>query len=106
MKYIKNYESTEKMLEIGDYVICEESNIGSDDDTMKFLSENIGQYVDYSDNDQYPYVIQYEDCPSDLNGFNYTTRENARLMERKEIKYFSKNKEDLLPIIDVNKYNI
>lgn len=116
MKYIKAFENTN--LQIGDYVICDESGTGTSDEIIDFLKNNIGQFIRFrEDNDSYfspecIYLVQYKDVPDDIieedfdHGGLYWKDENSRLMKRSEIKYWSKNKEDINQFILNNKFNI
>jgi hypothetical protein len=115
MKYIKEYESVNtKKLNVGDYVICDESGTGSTDDVIDFLKTNIGQYIRYrnskDDNNvscKYTYLIQYKNIPLEIEKGEFDHGGiNTRLMKKEEIKYWSKNKKDLEQLILVNKYNL
>ena len=102
---ITNFKLFEKINEvgpeIGDWVICKESDSDSEVDT--FTSNNIGKYIRYDYDIQYHYVIYYEDVPEDLQKyFSF----NERNMELSEIQYWSKDKEDLEYIIQTSKFNL
>ena len=117
MKYIKTFEeSNNEDLHVGDYVICDESNTGASDEIIKFLKSNMGQFIRFrNDNDnkdvpkEYIYLVKYENIPSELNDedeFNHSYDVHSRLMKRKEIVYWSKDKNDILLKLQVNKFNI
>jgi len=112
MKYLKTYEEVnERELQIGDYIFCDGS-FGFSEEVANFIENNIGQYVANDSNDRDILIIQYENVPNELRknlyytDENYTTYENAAIMERWEIKYWSPNKEDLEIYLDSNKYNL
>jgi len=98
---------------IGDYVICYEENMN--DELSKFLSENIGIiFLNFSDtcSEEIKYrddsLVKYFNVPESIKYcFNYIdSSSSSRIMSRKEIIYFSKNKEDLEIILTANKYNL
>ena len=111
-------------LEIGDYVICREKLYNNDVIIQNFINNNIGKFVKkgffsqalgreqsehtLADN---CYGIEYDNVPEDLlDNFDLGWRENPRKpirwMKRKEIKKWSKNKEDLEHLVTANKYNL
>jgi len=103
MKHLKTYESLSDKPEIGDYVICEDEEIISNNTFRPFIKNNIGQIIEI---DEKPpeYNIKYENIPTHLlNDYFY---DDARYFYRKEIKYFSDNKEDLEILMNANKYNL
>jgi len=87
--------------EIGDFVICNEDD--STSEVTYFTSNNIGKYIKYNYDIEYHYAIYYEDTPKDL-GVYFSNGE--RNMTLDEIKYWSKNKEELEYIIKTNKFNL
>ena len=115
MKYIKHYEAIEEDPQIGDYVICEEFDIPGypeDINIKNFVNNHIGKYIENLEhNQEYSYMVQYDDVPKHIK-LNFTMGEereiieNARAMCRKEILYFSPNKEELKPYLQANKYNL
>ena len=87
-------------LEIGDYVICEES---INDNLKDFISNNIGSFSGFSEKGHpYIYIIKYENVPDFLLERDWFNN-NCRRMCRREIKYWSKNIEDLESILAVKK---
>jgi len=120
MKYIKTFENLTDEPQIGDYVVCEDSvfnkNDGSrDEKIIDFITNNVGQYI--QDNDGkfgsgfYKYVIKYENVPSDVSGFEFIVNgdgelDKIRIMTRKEILFYSKNKKDCEEFIVAKKYNV
>jgi hypothetical protein len=111
MKYIKTYEeqSEEEPLQIGEFVICYEENDLSGGKTLgkeeinKFFALNIGQIVEYDDK---WYEVEFENIPNTIDTWFHGSRLNCRVMKRSEMIQHSKNKEDLLPYINQNKYNL
>ena len=104
MKYIKKFES-EKQLEIGDYVICnEESTI------KEFLNNTIGQYVEYDGKWSFQYCVVYDEIPKNLeNYFNVEVPVGykfARYFNRHEIIHSEKNKKDLEYLTISKNYNL
>ena len=117
MKYIKTYEDLANNPEIGDYVICDEK--GNDEEISDFEKNNIGRVVDYrtvyntnptfdSISTFFNIFVQYKNVPNEIyDDFDYHKRiANCRIFSKKEIKYCSKNKEDLEIILQANKFNI
>jgi len=107
MKHIKKYKNINIEEPVyNDWVICAEV-LNTDKDLDNFISNNIGKIVDikyiYDINDD-QYTIKYDDVPYTLE-YRFT-KLNTRLMYKNEIKYWSKNKEDLEIILQANKYNL
>jgi hypothetical protein len=105
MKYIKQFDNLSPdsnitknsiKVEIGDYVICSEY----DNDINFFIENNIGEVIDL--NCGYPYIVKYNNAPEGLKNKNF----HRRGMYKDEIKYVSKNKEDLESILLAKKFNI
>lgn len=97
--------------EIGDYVICEEK-IGSISQFIKdFVNSNIGKIMAILDKPSvYDFWIHYDIPDDEKFKLFYSSNEEVpsswRKMKRNEIKYWSRNKEDLEPILAGTKYNI
>jgi len=120
MKYLKTYEDLDNNPEIGDYVICEEADDINDIlELADFEKNNIGRVVDYRTVDNtnptfdsistfFNIFVQYKNVPNEIyDDFDYHKRiANCRIFSKKEIKYCSKNKEDLEIILQANKFNI
>lgn len=112
MKHLKSYENLNET-QIGDYVIASYvyEKYSVDPELSYFLSKNIGQFVAY-DPAFSNYVIKYENVPKNLkDSFGYHLGErniirNATGFNIKGILFFSKNKEDLVPFLTANKYNL
>jgi len=114
MKYkkfleLRIYESLNKNKpKIGDYVIAEDDSSREDIESNinKILCTQIGQIISIRDS-KFVYV-KYEkhilDHLSVLDPGN--ARENCMVFYFTEIKYWSKNKEDLQQIIDANKFGL
>ena len=92
MKYIKTYENS-KDPEIGDWVYCE-----VDPNEYK-NSKFIGKYKGFSNRTHYPYEVEVD------WGINESDM-GKRIMYRREIIAFSKNKKDLEIYLDTSKYNL
>ena len=98
----KTYESiNEDEPELGDYVICKESH-EHEIVVQNFLSQNIGKIVEM--NKGYKYIVKYKNIPNDTK--KYFIYQGTRGMDRNEIKYWSKDKEELESILNANKYNL
>jgi len=104
MKHIKEFENlNNNELGINDYVICKET--GS---LNEFLSLNIGQVIQVDKYDRTLYVIEYKNVPEFLSyRFLCPIKDKfLRNMYKYEIKYWSKDREDLEAIIEAKKYNL
>lgn len=109
MKYLKTFESLDEP-ENGDYVSCQEHpsfNITT------FTFNNVGRIVrrDIRNDDSVEYVVEYDNISEDLLGyFGYMNHDFGsgyyRKMARKEIKFWSKNKENVIEYIVMRKYNL
>ena len=120
MKYIKTYETVIEPEfgdepEVGDYVICEEfSVLGDFNDLIDYINSHIGKFIKYTEasdganQHDYPYLIEYENVPEAFisNFRNGLEGETCRAMRLSEIKYWSKNKENLEPLLKANNYNL
>ena len=93
--------------EVGDYVICDD--ILAEGPVKNFILNNIGKYITYNKNTHYSYIIEYDNIPNDIiqkfkkNAFH---GDNCKRMGIDEIKYWSKDKEELEEILAENKYNL
>ena len=123
MKHLKTYEF-KKEPKIGDYVIVYEKR--GEIEVNDFYKNNIGRIVNLNNNEysdvaayfdldkEWDYWIKF-DIPKSLFGevnhlkvedySNYFIK-GVRPFDRKEIIYYSPNKEDLEVYIDANKYNL
>jgi hypothetical protein len=115
MKYIKTYEDiNDGKIPVGQYVIMSlgESS-SSDNDTLKqihsFLEKNIGQIVNKSDTG---YIVKYDHIP-DYMKFLSEIKEDKYGKNTISIGYLhtpkiihSYNREELLPFIQSNKFNL
>jgi len=108
-KIFENFN--QKNPQIGDYVLCEEEDLGDGNsaliDVKNFVKNNIGKLIKIVDEKRYNYFVQYENIPENIIDFFYF-RENksSRIYYRKEIKFFSPNKKDAEIILQANKYNL
>jgi hypothetical protein len=116
MKILRFNEEKELIneIEIDDYVVCNEiyaEPLFSEDLTQKicdFLSNNIGQYIKFRKAAfDFKYLIKYENVPYELeDAFFDDAKKNCRRMSKKEIVFWSKNKEYAEAFITSKKYNI
>jgi len=110
----KLYKNLNRVPEIGDYVVCIDNN----EKLFSFLSNNIGKYVFDSDSDEFPYYIQYEnipeeiesefgdDIPDDKIDSEFDGTSGGRQFSLKEIEYSSKNREDCVKYLKFKKFNL
>jgi len=94
---------------LGDYAICIAANKNyKEDDLNDFISENIGIIVveKYNNDRKYPYVIKYENLPSNLIRYTNSDDNDTIPFKEDEIIYWSENKEELESIIESKKFNI
>ena len=115
MKYIKTFESL-KTPEVGDYVICTDLT-SVPEYVLEFIENNIGQIVEIemptswqlSSREENPYCVYFENAPYNKTP-NYFPKHkeflSCRWFNLREIKYISKNKEELKYIINAKKFNI
>jgi len=101
MKYIKTYENIDNEPKVDDYVLCEEET--KDENVKEYVKTHIGQILIIEDllKTMYNYKVFYKNS----NKY-FGNNGNCRSMERNEIIHWSKNKEDLLPYLTANKYNL
>jgi len=98
---IKNYKKYVSNPNVGDYVYCEEKGISGK--LYDFIYSNIGQIISKNDIIN-TYKIKYENIPHGLD-YGYF-EDHCRTINWFEIKYFSKNKEELELRLQSKKYNI
>jgi len=111
MKHIKEYENlNNNEPEEGDYVICKDIFISGYRMSKKlldlFLSNNIGRIERINININRYYIV-YDNIPEGCKN-SFMTYHNFQVRDffRKEIKYWSKDREDLEVILQANKYNL
>ena len=102
MKYMKYFEMNYNEPEIGDYVICDTDY----DNERIFTNANIGIIVDYDEyNNIFPYAVTYDNIP--VNLINHTIdNTNIIYFNSINIKYWSKDRNELELILKSNKFNI
>lgn len=103
----KLYESSDVgKPELGDYVICYEKDDSAG--LLKWIETIIGKIIKVNDDDDIcKFDIKYENFPEDIEHFFYDhDGERYRPMKDCEVLHWSKNKEDLDVIININKYNL
>jgi len=102
---ITNFKLYEKlndgMPEVGDYVICSKSDFSSDE----FVENNIGKILKDDKSNYYPYYITYDNIPDSLID-RRVNKIATILFKRKDILYWSKDKEELEAILQTNKFNL
>lgn len=108
MKYIKTYENLEIEPKVGDYVICDDSSAKDHIILRDFINNNIGRLNHIDKEDPMPYDIEYKNIPYELSSFyfGFNGRKNNRIMNRTEIIYFSKSKEDVEQYLQNKKFNL
>lgn len=114
MKYIKTYEMLQNEPQIGDYVICEESNIVSkieSPESVVFISENIGKIITRSLRNSEIFLIKYKNVSSEISKYFefddiYKYYYNVRAMYEREILHCAKDPKDLEIYLSANKYNL
>ena len=66
MKHVRTFENINRVLQVGDYVICEDKRFDLDNKILvSFLSENVGLLVEI-DNGIFPYNVKYENTPHEI----------------------------------------
>jgi len=99
---IKNFILFEKLNQgepkVGHYVICEDINDDLFPDLENYLSANIG--IIKTIMGKITFLVEYKN--SSLSFFT----NDLRPFLREEIKYWSKDKEDLLPFLDAKKFGL
>lgn len=115
MKHLKSYESIEdNKIKIGQYVIISlESNINDNNTLQKvhsFLKKNIGQIVDHSHTGGY--IVKYDELPNYMKFLNDVIDDKygentipIGYIHTPNIIH-SSSKEELLPFINANKFNL
>jgi hypothetical protein len=105
MKHLKTYEeNTFQDLRLGDYVLCkiEMKNVDRyfDINYLKFIEDNIGKVVLINENGGYVRIEYDKNVPGNDMIVNYT------FLDINNIKYYSKNREDLEEILSAKRYNL
>jgi hypothetical protein len=114
MKYIKKYEKINNKLEIGDYVVLNDTTYTYNSDFSvfsNFLNNNVGRISDIklrvTGN---VYDIDYFNVPTDLRSYFSMNKNTGTLYgmstPEDEIIFSSKNKNDAELFIQTNKYNL
>ena len=120
MRHLKIYEEYQEELgepEVGMYVICDTIEDG-EGDLSEFLLSNIGEIIAIKNNTgSLDFYIYYNNLIEDYALRNYYSEiveldiddniiDNVVCVNRREIKHFSFNKNDLSVYIDAKKYNL
>ena len=121
MKYVKPFEATwsypkgsegERLSkpsptpEIDDYVACDEHFYVDKSEIRQlknFTSNNVGKVIKRQDGLDRNFLVEY-DVPVDLQSF--FSDKKCRSMMKKEIIFWSKNKEDAQDYLEAKKYNL
>jgi len=105
----ENEYDIDDSIEVGDYVICSYDSINSYDysiEEQNFISNNIGRIVEVRPFFSYPYRITYSDgIPDNINNGLYTN-DSFIVLKKNNIKYCSKDKEELEFILSTNKFSL
>ena len=110
----KIFELNEDEPKVGDWIVCQPEDISfwiNEEDLNRIFSENMGRIVSDnkgSDNHGQYYDVKYSNLPlNDQNLYNdFAIIDSTFSITKNEIKYWSKNKEELETIIQSNKYNL
>lgn len=108
---IKRFKYNTLQPKIGDYVICDESNITFDNKVLHkkmnyFIDNNIGLIIN-EDYKGFDYIVKYDNIPDSLmDQFSRFGLPNTRGFNVDEVVDFSKDKEILEARIRAKKYNI
>ena len=116
----KIFENLNREPKVGDYVICKEDNgIAWTEYTKKvenFINGSVGRIDKIrkttKSNQPNKYTIQYFNVPSEIKKafFTFGGKDlkdyRIRILSRKEIVYFSNNKEDCEVYLSSKKYNL
>jgi len=111
MRYIKTYEGKKEKPKVGDYVICTDfTNIKPKE--KEYIENTIGKLVDIAEGMTNPYTVYYENAPQIFTNFCFlgydeiVKLDNCRWYDRKEILFFSPDKEECEAYLAVKKYNL
>ena len=91
---IKRFIETLKEPQINDFVIIEYKNE---------IIYNIGKITIFVKNSSFQYFVEFDE---DFNYYEYGLDDSSLAIAREEIKYWSKNREELEQILLNNKFNI
>jgi len=111
MPYKKFENYSQGFPQIGDYVICQEEDLGDGNaaskEVQKFINNSIGKIIEVSDEPKliYPYNVQYQNIPENIEDAFYSGS-SSRKYSRKEIIFFSQNKKDCEIYLQMKKYNL
>jgi len=111
MKHLKTFESSYiNNIEVGDYALCIDTSkfINPNDAIVNYIKNNIGVVVKIYRNDYtYPIYVKYDNIPIELKMefISYFGSDSGVKLSTKEVAT-SKNKEDLIMLIQINKYNL
>lgn len=111
MKYLKTYENIMKP-KVGDFVIINRYDyFDFPEKFTNFLNKSIG-YIFKQPSENY-YLVKYFNIPDEIKEFfvysDYSEgikKGNSILSNRNEIKYWSKNEENLEKYLITDKYNL
>ena len=106
----KLYEEVMRNPEVGDYLLCDEYNADdADEEVFLYTKTHVGQIIKQKNSTQFlvKYDIDFDTCGFTQDRFQFETDPNGvRTMNKNEIQYWSRNKEELEQILVVKKFNI
>lgn len=92
LKIYENYYSDNDNPKIDDYIL---------------VKNYIGKIIDIDDDDDYQYLVKFEDEDYDgLGRIGYVGNDDTRWISSSNIRYFSNNIEDVEIFLNSKKYNI
>jgi len=111
IKYFKIFETVNQgEPEVGDFVICKKRNkiptLNLDPNFNDFISSNIGKIISFDELNGYS--VHFDDVPYEIRynfGFWQPLYRTGRILTF-NLLYWSKNREDLLPFIQANKFGL
>ena len=112
MKYLKTFENIDEP-QVGDYVAAEEKLSTTKEDLKinNFISNNVGYITDIEEGRLYRdslgnkvntiYIVKYDKYPKGVSSYF-----DDLFFSKYEIKFWSKNKEDVEAYLNAKKYNL
>jgi hypothetical protein len=107
MKHLKYFENTieDKSIQpqIGDYVLMKQFQTQNyQSDFCEFIATNIGQIISMDEDTPILFIVRYNTNVPEIGGLT-PDRITAKL---EEFLIFSPNKKDIIPYLDITKFNI
>ena len=104
MKYLKTYEEVNiGQPEVDDYVLVDSDDIHYQKYSNKYIGKITDIEINTANNKRDIFYVLFNNSAPYVKSNVTRTRE---IFFRYEIKYWSKNKEELEPILQANKYNL